>query len=255
MKKIFLTLILALFFTNSYADQFLSELQNFWLLAPENCKLNMYYNEGEEKTKIVLNCPDGETIYELNFAAVLGYANPQPAEGSTFVLEKRNLNYLTKPEVDLKIHITYLGNNNLKAEIKTRDFSWNEILKINFENELLCPADLECGDFVLNDKISELVRYFENNSNYAPYLQELLNKIVENKDTSYDMARVSAIFIKDLLFSIINVDKLYSSGLVFGKLAGGHCKYDECCITKYWSKTGKTETYCWPKYGTLITDP
>lgn len=148
-----------------------------------------------------------------------------------------------------------MGNKNLKVEIKTEDFSWNEILKINFEQEFVCPRDSNCIDYVIsNPKISELVNYFERNTEYAPYLQELVNKINENKDSAYEMARASAIFFKNWFVTIVNLDSFYQSGLIFTKMVGGHCKTDECCMVKCY-KSGRCENYCWPKCNRLYADP
>lgn len=258
MKDIICFLFLLAFFlsTTLYSSEIPPILENFWIIGlDEGCSnLNMYHNEAENNTKIVINCNGEETILDLNFPVVLGYANPEPAQGSTFVLENKNLNYITNPEQNLKVHMTYLANEYLNVEIKTENFKWRENFKINFLNEFACPAETECLDNVVgNDKTSELILFLKNNPQYASYLQELVNKIVENKEKSPEMAKIAAIFIKNWLHSIVNIRAFSKFGLIQVMLVGGHCGTDECCIVK--SRRDGTVTYCWTKCHYLYIDP
>lgn len=259
MKNFFLILI-SFYFLFS-AELFSNEAQllspNFWISdnPDDSCKMTMYFNEGEDATKIVLNCDGEEVILNLNFPVILGYADPEPASGSTFVLENQNLNYLTNPDFKLKVHMAYLGNGDLKVEIKAENFNWKEYFKVDFLNEIACPKGTECVDYAIgNNKISELLKFLEENPQYPSYLQELVNKIVENKDKSLEMAKIASIFIKNWLHTVVNVNKFYSSGLVNIRLVGGHCRVDECCLVKCFRERD-CRTYCWTKCHILITDP
>lgn len=230
-------------------------IPNFWFSAPDSCKAEFNLTENGETT-IKLNCSGNITEFKMNFPIVMDYVDVPPAEGSSFVLEKRNLNYTTNPDSKLHIKMNYTGNDELKVIIQARDFVWNEEFIINFEKEIACLKGSECENYsVGNENTTILENYLRENVDLRPYLQELVEKIVKDKDNSLEMAKVASIFLKCWLQDALNVKKLYSAGLIKTAVFIVHCPFPEGCIICKIYRDG--DVWCWasPYCRKSITDP
>ncbi len=118
-------------------------LPNFWIASDKNCKA--YFNIEENETYIKLECSDGISEFKVDFPIVMDYVNPTPVLGSSFVLEKNNINYTSNPEENLHLKMIYSGNNILKVILQAKNFNWQENFIINFEKEIACLEGEECG--------------------------------------------------------------------------------------------------------------
>lgn len=209
---------------------------NFWQAVPSNCVSNFYVEN--EKIMIEYNCDGEKTIFTLsNIQYVIdGFVNPEPANASTFILNKRNLFYTSNPENLLNLKMNYEGNGILKVFIKSKDFLWDEKFSINFEKEYACPIGIECEEYnISNNNTRILQKYLLDNEDLYSYLQELVNKIAENKSQNENMAKIAAIFIKNWLIQGINPKVFYNKGIISKIELQVHCVSPsgmECYICK-----------------------
>jgi hypothetical protein len=182
--------------------------------------------------------------------------DPTPANGSAFVLEKENLNYLTNPDFNMHVHMVMHGDDELKVQMKTKDFKWDETFKIDFQEEYACVVGSICHDFTLgNKKMTDLENYLISHPESHPYLQELVNRIVENKDQAPTMARVAAIFMNSWMQGGVNLRRFYGSGMLFRTIFIIHCKIPGGCMVEKRRPDGTLMREHINECVRLVTDP
>jgi len=206
---------------------------NYWASCPDGCTEHVLIDAQNQTTEVSLACNGQVTKLLLDFPIVSGFVDPIPASASAFALEKSNLNYLTNPDKKLHVHMVMRGNDQLSVDITAQDFKWNEQFSINLQEESACIVGTICQDFVTgNQNMTILETYFLNHPEIHPYMQELVNKIIEAKDKAPDMAKAAAIVMKSWMQSSLNPKAFYSSGLVFRSVWLYHCRSAECWVTK-----------------------
>ncbi len=81
-----------------------------------------------------------------------------------------------------------------------------------------------------NENTSKLEKFLRENPDLRSYLQEVVEKIVENKAKAPLMAKISSIFFKCWLFHSANLERFYATGLLTGRVIAIHCPYEPGCI-------------------------